>query len=74
MAKPSLLKLALEGIVVGIVIMFIGTVVTKLSSSSRRNNKSDPNMYFALFFTGLLGHFMFEFMGINRWYCKNYLK
>ena len=77
MAKPTLLKLTIEAIIVGVIITFIGTLVSHVISEGRYPRLPDPRaqkMYLALFLTGLLGHFVFEFMGVNRWYCKNYVK
>ena len=77
MGKPSIFKLTLEAIVVGVIITFIGIIVTHFISDGkypRFPTRQAKKMYLALFLTGVLGHFVFEFMGINRWYCKNYLK
>ena len=62
----------IEAIAVGILIVIIGTVVTKLffNSSSQSWNKYHV-MEIALFLTGFFTHLFCEFSGINQWYCKN---
>ena len=72
-----------EASVVGIVFVAVGTVagfIVALVASLLGNNDlpdvcKDWNkgwtMEWSLFLAGVLGHFAFEFMGANKWYCDN---
>jgi hypothetical protein len=73
------MKLIIESIVVGIITVIVGTIsgllIGRLFSSHlpkvcKKWNKNHV-MEISLFFTGFLVHMMCEFLGINRWYCKN---
>ena len=77
-------SLLVEAIVVGILTVIIGTIISKVISYNFSRNLpkqcKDWNknyvMEICLFLTGLSIHLFCEFMGINKWYCKNgaYLK
>ena len=65
--------LFIEAVAVGILVVIIGTIVTKVlfgNGSSKDWNKHHT-MEIALFLTGVFTHFFCEFTGINQWYCKN---
>ena len=72
-------QLIIEAIVVGISIAVFGTVSSyifgkyfkvKLPPVCKKWNENYA-MEVTLFFTGVLAHLFFEFIGINKWYCKN---
>jgi len=72
-------KLLLEAIVVGISVALFGTVVSFVFSISPLKVSLPPVckdwnknyiMELSLFLTGFLLHFMFESIGLNKWYCK----
>lgn len=62
-----------EAFVVGIIFLFIALLVMALF---RYNFEKDGKMapvyyYIATVFTGMVGHFGFEMLGANAWYCRN---
>lgn len=68
-----------EAIIVGIVTVFVGTLVSwglgksfsvDLPPVCKDWNKNYV-MEISLFLTGFLAHLGFEFAGFNKWYCKN---
>jgi hypothetical protein len=74
-----MIKLLIEAIVVGIIVVLVGTVVTFIVSNifavelppTCRVWKKNYTMEIALFLTGVLTHLGFELLGGNTWYCKN---
>tara|TARA_A100001015_G_scaffold127945_1_gene141853 strand:- start:172 stop:414 length:243 start_codon:yes stop_codon:yes gene_type:complete len=68
-----------EAIVVGIITVIIGNISGLLVASMLKVNLpeicKDWNKYYTmeitLFLTGVLIHLLCEFIGINKWYCKN---
>ncbi len=79
-ANPAkLYELFIEAIVVGIAMVIIGTLVSYFIAKSfavdlppvcKKWNKNHL-MELSLFLTGVFGHLFFEFIGANKWYCKN---
>ena len=73
------LNLITEAVVVGLTIVVMGTLVSFVIAYSIKSDLppvcKDWNknyvMELSLFFTGFLTHFIFEFVGLNKWYCKN---
>ncbi len=73
------MKLLLEAVVVGIATIIIGTIVGYVFGKLFSNNLPDickswnknHIMEICLFFTGFILHILCEYIGINRWYCKN---
>ena len=72
------MKLLIESIAVGIITVVVGTiaglVVGKLFSSNlpkvcKKWNKNHV-MEISLFLTGFTLHFLFELLGLNKYYCK----
>jgi len=69
----------IEAIVVGIIIVIIGSFIgwalpaafrVELPQECKDWNKKYA-MQVSLFFTGFLAHCLFELAGTNKWYCKN---
>lgn len=68
-----------EAIVVGVCIVIIGSIVSysiKLLSPNKLPDVcKDWNKFYimeiCLFLTGFIAHFIFEYVGANKWYCKN---
>jgi len=71
------MKLIIEAAVVGILVVIMGTlvsnIITQLGSGKQSSKDWNKNhiMEIALFFTGFSVHLICEFLGINKWYCKN---
>ncbi len=73
------MKLFIEAVIVGLIIVLVGTAITFVVSKvtavdlppTCRVWKKNYTMEIALFLTGVLTHFAFEFVGANSWYCKN---
>ena len=73
------MNLIAEAVVVGLFIVIIGTIVAatvgKLFKVDLPPVCSDWNrnrtMEISLFVTGVLGHFLFEAIGANAWYCRH---
>ena len=74
-----MMKLVVEAVIVGLIVVFIGTAVTFVVSKitavdlppTCRVRKKNYTMEIALFLTGVVTHLAFEFVGGNTWYCKN---
>ena len=72
-------QLIIEAVVVGIITVIIGNVSGLLVGSLLKVDLpelcKDWNKYYtmeiSLFLTGFLIHLLCEFIGINKWYCKN---
>lgn len=70
-----------EAVVVGIATVIMGTLVSQVirllkpKTSSNCNCGKNWNRYYvmeiALFLTGFLLHYAFEYSGGNKWYCKH---
>ncbi len=73
------MKLMIEALVVGIATVVVGSVVGfgvgKVLGSDMpkicKNWNKKYAMEISLFLTGSLLHLLFEFLGGNKWYCKN---
>ena len=73
------MKLLIEALVVGISTIIMGTIISYLLGNTFKVDLppvcKDWNknyiMEISLFLTGFLSHILFEFIGANKWYCKN---
>lgn len=73
------MNLMIEALVVGIATVVVGSVVGfgvgKVLGSDMpkicKNWNKKYAMEISLFLTGSLLHLLFEFLGGNKWYCKN---
>ena len=76
-------KIITESFIVGIVTALIGSIVIKIIINLNNDNDNEIsfrdmikkwNKYFmmeiGLFFTGILIHLFFEYVGFNKWYCE----
>jgi|TARA_Y100000389_G_scaffold158935_1_gene160553 uncharacterized membrane protein len=64
----------IEGSVIGLSVVFLGTLISFIISMLQDQNFSylkNPEMYLALFLTGFLLHVGLDVIGFNKWYCKN---
>ena len=69
--------LFVEASVVGVVVMFLGTLLTFISVYSKGKSTKfiwNFGMFFILFLTGALTHYFFEVIGFNKYYCKMFNK
>lgn len=74
----NMMKILIEAFIVGIstVIMgtFIGFIFGKFNKVKLPSQCKDWNRYYimelSLFFTGFFLHLLWEYMGLNKWYCK----
>lgn len=68
-----------EAIIFGIMVAIIGNITPLIIGKRFSNELPDIcntwNKYYvmevSLFLTGFLAHILCEFIGINKWYCKN---
>ena len=73
------MNLLIEAILVGLVVLAIGTIVSYFIGKSMgvdlpkvcKDWNKNYIMEICLFLTGVIAHFLFEAVGANRWYCKN---
>ena len=69
--------LFVEASVVGVVVMFLGTLLTLISVYCKGKSTKfiwNFGMFFILFLTGALSHLFFEVIGFNKYYCKMFNK
>tara|TARA_Y100000590_G_scaffold102264_1_gene116217 strand:+ start:240 stop:482 length:243 start_codon:yes stop_codon:yes gene_type:complete len=72
-------KLFKEAVFVGFFLVIIGTIVGFIVSKFNTNKmpqvckswNKNYIMEICLFLTGFIGHYLFEYMGLNKWYCKH---
>jgi len=64
------MNLIIEAIVVGLVVVMVGTLVKKYLPNLGIE-KYIKKEYLILFIIGVVSHFGFEAAGLNHWYCKN---
>ena len=72
-------SLLVAAIFVGVLVVIVGTAVgyvvgrfasVDLPAACKKWNKYHA-MEISLFFTGFFVHIICEYVGLNRWYCKN---
>ena len=71
--KVTMLKLIIEALVVGLVVMAMGYPSSMIALNILPMKEGDhrPVMYLSLFITGVSSHFLFESLRINQWYCSH---
>jgi Na+-transporting methylmalonyl-CoA/oxaloacetate decarboxylase beta subunit len=62
-------QLIIEASVVGIVSIVLGFGLEFVLSNLNGDHPLNTN-YVKFFLLGVLAHFLFEFSGLNKWYCK----
>jgi H+/Cl- antiporter ClcA len=70
------MKLVYEALFVGIITAIVGLVISTLFmlGSDRFSWKTYnfwPRVMLSYFVTGIVLHLGFEFLGANKWYCRN---
>ena len=74
-----MIELLIEALVVGLLLVIVGYLVTiginklfnRNLSDSFINLKKNKTLLIIFFLSGSLTHLLFEFLGGNKWYCKN---
>lgn len=73
-----MIRLLIEAVLVGIAVVLAGLVITVFSKKNQqslpeecRNWNKNYIMEITLFLIGFMLHILFEFTGINAWYCKH---
>lgn len=68
-----MLKLIIEALVVGLVVMAMGypSSILSLRILPMVDDNHLPVMYLSLFITGVSSHFLFEVLKINKYYCTS---
>lgn len=68
-----MIRLIIEALVVGLVIMAMGypSSMLALKILPMVDNNHIPAMYLSLFITGVSSHLLFESLRVNKWYCTN---
>ena len=59
-----------EGIIVGILSVFIGSLVIYVFFSTNKVNQRKQELFLPLFLTGFFIHLICEATGVNKLYCK----
>jgi hypothetical protein len=61
-----------EAVLVGIVVVVCGLFVNFLLKNTMKIEMSKGNLLMLnLFITGSFTHLFFEYLGLNKWYCKH---
>lgn len=68
-------KVLLEAVVVGIAftLFFFVAHIINMSVDAKRA-MSHQGIFMQAFVAGLMGHIVFDVVGVNKWYAKQYLK
>ncbi len=68
--------LLIEALVVGLMVTLIGLVISYISMYVKSPEKTKDfehwwSVAVSFWISGMLVHFICEFTGMNKWYCKN---
>jgi hypothetical protein len=63
-------NLIYEVLVVGLVTVFLFSILYRITSTSQINIADYNKMLFTAFLTGGILHFMFEILGANEYWCR----
>ena len=70
---PSVTKVFSESIVVGIIFVLLFLAIHSIDMELNvKSSMSHSGMLRQAFIAGMLGHIIFEYTGINKWYVKQY--
>lgn len=70
---PSTKQIMLEGIVVGLSFLILFMIIHVIDMKFRENDAMlHSSIAYQAFLSGLLGHLIFEYTGINKWYVSQY--
>lgn len=66
------MEVLIEGVVVGILVVVVGYLLGYLVSfDSTLSNMYESSLMVKFFLSGFITHLSFEYLGFNKWYCKN---
>lgn len=68
-------NLFLEAIIIGISTIIVGFLSTRILTNNTYPPLNDPNlglMIFNYFIIGFALHIIFEYLGLNKWYCNSF--
>jgi hypothetical protein len=64
--------LIFEALAVGVMALVVGVIVHAVSMKVKDHDMNDMTVYaIHLFVIGVLVHMIFQYAGINKWYCTN---
>ena len=62
-------KLLIEAISVGVIVVIIGMIIN--SCMEKVEIERTRKQVLGLFISGVVTHIICEYVGLNKWYCKN---
>ena len=62
-------KLLIEALFVGVLVVFIGMAINMCMEKVKLERTRKQVL--ALFISGVVTHIICEYVGLNKWYCKN---
>jgi uncharacterized membrane protein HdeD (DUF308 family) len=61
-----------EALVIGVMALIVGVIVHSVSMKLKKHDMNNMKVYaIHLFIIGILVHLIFQYAGINKWYCTN---
>ena len=65
-------SLLYEALGIGLMALVVGVIVHSVSMKIKKHDMNDMSVYaIHLFIIGVLVHLIFQYAGINKWYCTN---
>ena len=62
-------KIITEATMSGLIVLIIGKMVIGLTMKKDKTKSQPKGIELAFFLTGLIIHFVAEYIGLNGWYC-----